>query len=596
MEYDKGGNNNMNKMAFIRCLMEFNKRVLYQGDIDSKKNYTLEELKKRLFFNDVFINNTQEIFQRHDASIIIDDYVEYLGTYVKNLSLIMNKMVIIKRDIEMSKESTFEKRLVMEKMLHDQVITQFYKSIDDIHYRFINGEIYYISMLKNGYIAISFVDPRRSAYKELFKFSASGKTIYWKSDDCIREFIQSTYQTVSTVAVKINTSDKDPMEVTKVEYNGNTELMKSIIDMFPSTALVLSNPYIYTGDINDILDENITSPPVVNKPKFEKLEIESIFKKDVLIEYPNDSFGDYLEFLRLVSNHPGAKEICLTIYRIGDDPSLFYILKNAVLNGITVHVNIELFAYGEDINKMWMREMINAGIHVTTYMAGEIKVHCKLTLVLFENHRVIAQIGTGNYHTKTTTQYTDFSLLTSDMKICEGVAKTFDILSGVKSYLTEFDSNFLVTGYNMRSELIQMIDYEAWEGDKGHIIIKCNALDDDEISYHLEMAALRGCKIDLIVRGVCTWVSSRLGENVKVKSIVWDKLEHSRVYSFGSWNPSIYIGSLDLVTKKIDKRLETLVRINDPDIAIRICEYLNRYITTTEGSWLQTSSGMYIKE
>lgn len=582
--------------SFIRSLMEFNKRVLYQGHINPKSNYTLEELKSKLFFNEIFISNMQEVFQKYDASVIMDDYVEYLGGYIKNISLLIHKMIYKKGNIELRFDSNFEKRLMMEKMLTDQVMTQFYQNIDNVNHRFINGEIYYISVLKNGYIAISFVDPRRSAYKNIFSHKYSNNTVYWKTDDCIKEFIQTMYSTTDTIAIRVTTSDKDPMKVTKIEYNGNTEFMKGIVSLFPHSALIVSNPYIYTGDIDMILKDNITSAPVINKARFERPRLESIFDKDILIEYPNDSFDEYLWFLREASNNKNVKIICLTIYRIGDDPALFYILKNAVMQGIEVHVNIELFASGESINKMWMREMLNAGIQVTTYRAGDIKVHCKLTLIVFENGKLISQIGTGNYHTKTTTQYTDFSLLTSDENICVGVAKTFDILSGLEDYYTEFDTDLLVTGFNMSTELIKLIDEEGDKGEDGQIIIKCNSLDDDTISRHLDMAASNGCKIDLIIRGVCTWVSDYLDDNVKVKSIVWDKLEHSRVYSFGSTNPKIYIGSLDLVTKKLNERIETLVRIKDPDIGVRICEYLNRYITTTDGSWLQTSSGMYIKE
>jgi polyphosphate kinase len=284
----------------------------------------------------------------------------------------------------------------------------------------------------------------------------------------------------------------------------------------------------------------------------------------------------------------------MTLYRIGKDPAIFYILREAVRRGIKVCVNIELHASGESINRMWLEELEEAGIKVTTYASGELKVHCKLTLVKFNNGRSIAQIGTGNYHTKTTVQYTDLSLITGNENICHQVEKVFDLLDDEKDCV--FNKNLLVTRYNARQELIKLIDHEADKGNKGYICIKCNALDDGLIKLHLDQAAKCGCNIDLIIRGVCTWIPDQLGDNVNIKSIVWDKLEHSRVYCFGRKNPAIYIGSLDLVTKKIDERIETLVLVTDPEVEMKMAEYLNRYITNTEGSWKLLSNGEYVKE
>lgn len=585
----------MQTISFIRSLMEFNKRVLHQGKLQRGKSYNMEDLKSKLFFNSVFISNMQEMFQRYDTSPIVDDYIDSMGTYMSNVSAIIKHASVLKPKIKISRDDSFERRIAVDKIMGDQVISQFYPSIENASsHRFINGEIYYISLLINGYITISFVDPRRSIYHDLIKCDFPDYTMYWKADDCIKAYIHDAHQTVSTIAIRVTTSLKESSEVTKVEYNGDTEFMRKIIAIFPSSALVISNPFIYTDDVKRVIETNIDIKPPVPKPAFDPIKLESIFEHDLLIEYPNDSFDEYLQFLSLASKHDGVKSIALTLYRIGDNPAIFYILRDAVAHGIKVHVNIELFASGESINRLWQKEMLNAGIKVTTYEAGRLKVHAKLTLIKFHNGKSISQIGTGNYHTQTTTQYTDFSLITSNSSICDQVKRVFELLNGDED--VAFNKDLLVTRYNARKELIKLIDTEARKGVQGNIIIKCNALDDAEISYHLDMAASNGCNMTLIVRGVCTWIPQVETGNVKVKSIVWDKLEHSRVYCFGSHNPTIYLGSLDLVTKKIDQRVEALVRIIDPDVEIKICEYLNRYVTSTEGSWIQTSSGMYIKE
>jgi polyphosphate kinase len=169
----------------------------------------------------------------------------------------------------------------------------------------------------------------------------------------------------------------------------------------------------------------------------------------------------------------------------------------------------------------------------------------------------------------------------------------FQIFHGFEDQ--KFDKDLLVTRYNARKRLVKLIDREADKGFGGYISMKCNALDDSELIEHLDNAASKGCKIDLIVRGVCTWCPGD-NKNATVRSVVWDKLEHSRVYCFGRENPAVYLGSLDPVTHKLDKRIETLVRIKDPDIIIQVCKYLNRYIANSKHSWIQGPTGYYMEE
>ncbi|MCM1233264.1 MAG: phospholipase D-like domain-containing protein, partial [Ruminococcus flavefaciens] len=418
-------------------------------------------------------------------------------------------------------------------------------------------------------------------------------TMYWKTDSCICDYLNRKFGIQNTTVIKVTRSNDD-RRITKVEFSGDRSFMTMIVPLFPKDVLILSNPYIYTDDIKMVIDRKTDSRFVKHISAFQPVRLEDIFRKDRLIEYPRDSFDQYLQFLSQASKHDHVKSIHLTLYRIGSDPAIFYILRDAVQNGIKVHVNIELCASGETINTFWMNEMIQAGIKVTAYAFEEMKVHSKLTLIKFDNGRAICQIGTGNYHSKTTSQYTDLSLLTSNESICKQVENVFSILC--EEEIVDFDDDLLVTPYNLREEMIKLIDAEGKKGRNGYIAFKCNSLDDKEIIKHLTAAAENGCEMDLVVRGVCTFIPNQIGENVRIKSIVWNKLEHSRVYCFGNENPVMYLGSLDLVTKKINQRIETLVKIKDPDIMIRIIDYLNAYITNTEDSWLMTSTGLYIKE
>ena len=332
-------------------------------------------------------------------------------------------------------------------------------------------------------------------------------------------------------------------------------------------------------------------PEKKEQQSFEISKAVDVMNRDQLIEYPLDSFNDYLEFLNAAANHPDVTEIKVCLYRIGKDPAILNTIEKAVKRGVKIHVNIELRASGEDINYDWMKKFQEIGCIVTTYGYGELKVHCKLTLVKFINGKSVVQIGTGNYHTKTTTQYTDLSLVTSNDDICRQVDKVFSILKGKHIKDTVFTSKLLVTRYNAREKLVKLIRSQA--NPDGYICFKCNALDDDEIISELNRAAVKGCTMELIIRGVCTWVPQV--ENVRVRSIVWDKLEHSRVYCFGKTNPKVYIGSLDLVTHKLDKRIETLVKITNLRILLQVVKYLNRYITTSIGYTLGPD-GRYHKE
>lgn len=561
----------MERMPFIESLIAFNERVLYNGNIIPEKLYTMVELKQKLFFNKIFIENMEEVFQRHNCETIIDRYVEDLNLYISNISMILRKMKLFDPSIQI-------RHYGIADVQKDQLISTRYSK----NYKLLNGEIYYISKLDDGEVMIS-------------QMKSYPNNACQKSDECVIGYLNETYQTDSTIAIRPVVSSHDSSKVTKIEFNGRSGSIKSIIDIIAPEALVLSNPFIYTDDIKSAIERMIPPTPIKIEQKFENITFEDIFDNDILIEYPTTSFDVYLNLLSSASTNKDMKAIYLSLYRIGKDPVIYSILRDAVNNGIEVYVNIELCASGESINMVWAEEMRDAGINVTTYASGVLKVHSKLTLFKFKHGKAISQIGTGNYHTQTTSQYTDLSLITSDKDICRQVMNVFHIFEDRVDKVF-FNSNLLVTRYNARSELIKLIRREAKLGENGYITFKCNALDDKEIAMHLDKAAANNCQIDLIVRGVCTWVPDQIGNNVRIKSIVWDKLEHSRVYCFGSFNPTMYIGSLDLVTNKIDNRIETLVRILDPDILDDLCDYLNHYITNASNSWVLLRSGEYRKE
>ena len=554
------------RISFVKSLIQFDRRVLNQGVLNNS-NYSAEELDNKLFFNNVFISNTDEIFERHNCSEILSDYVECLREYKKNINMIKRHIFEIDKSIKVGNDVT----LVMEKM-HDVLGDVNPTQIDTE--KMVNGRIYFISPKRGVMVDI---DPKHPVYSQPIIVNHH----YYPTMSSITQYLNNT----------LGTDDIHPVSIVKDCNNTITKVVsyskdiKSLLYIFPNTFIVY-NEFIYTDDLSQLLDTNKAIEVQSNCG----YSLNDIFNGDILIEYPEDSFMEFLGFISRVINEWGAKRIYLTLYRIGSDPAIFNLLKQAIMKGIKVYVNVELCATGEDINKEWDTKLREIGAHVTNYANNELKVHAKAVLIELLDGRSICQIGTGNYHTKTTSQYTDLSLITADDEICNNARRLFKLFNDKK---VSFGNDLLVTRYNFESEFISLIRREAGKGKDGLIVCKCNSLDDDIIIDELQSAADSGCVIILIVRGVCTWIPD--DGNVYIKSVVWDKLEHSRVYSFGSINPDIYIGSLDLVTNKIQRRIETLVRIKDPDVNIEICEYLNRYITTQD-SWVMDDEGVYHRE
>lgn len=585
--------------SYVNSLMQFNRRVLANGDIPKDiTGITAEDLKELLFFNQVFLSNTEEMFQKYSMRDSREECVDLLNHYIYNIINIIGIMQMIHPDVELISSDTFRRRLKTFTLANDCIMTKTFEMLSEAgKFDFKSNMIYYLTPIRHG-VVISYIDPKRSVYTEgiVANYDRTIKDLmgFHKVDLAIKAFISdeiNIHSEDTTVAVRVITNEKTG-RISLVEFNGDENVMKYLLEMFPRSATVVSNPYLYTDDIRQMIDYKIEKVST-EFTDFQPVDINELFNSDKLIEFPKDSFDQYLHFLWSAANYKFTREIYVTLYRIGDNPELFYILQHAKNRGIDIHVNIELEASGEEINWFWDNECNRAGFKVTNYAHTKLKVHSKLTLIKFINGKSIAQIGTGNYHTKTTKQYTDLCLITSDEEICNEVDKVFKVFAGEERQ--DFSRKLLVTRYNAREELLRLIELQGSKGPDGCIVFKCNSLDDPQIIERLEWAASKGCYMRLIIRGVCTWVPQGY-ENVKIKSIVWDKLEHSRVYSFGMTNPTIYMGSLDLVTSKMNRRIETLVKIDDPDIVLNICSYLNKYITNTQNSWVLEGSGEYYRE
>jgi polyphosphate kinase len=238
-------------------------------------------------------------------------------------------------------------------------------------------------------------------------------------------------------------------------------------------------------------------------------------------------------------------------------------------------------------------------VHVVYGLVG-LKTHAKLALVVRreqEGLRRYVHLGTGNYNATTARIYTDLGLLTTRADIAADVADVFNALTGYSRQ--DQYRKLLVAPATLRSGLERLIEREiehAQAGRAAHLIFKLNALVDRRMIDLLYRASQCGVKIDLIVRGMCCLRPgiAGLSENIEVRSIVARFLEHSRVYSFeNGGQPEIIVGSADLMTRNLDRRVETLFPIEDAQIVAQIRAMLSIYLRDTMRARILLPDGSY---
>jgi polyphosphate kinase len=301
---------------------------------------------------------------------------------------------------------------------------------------------------------------------------------------------------------------------------------------------------------------------------------EHIRHRDRLVHHPFQSFDAVEGFLRAAVNDPHVIAIKMTLYRIGTNSPLVDLLVEAAEEGKQVAVLVELKArFDERNNIKWANRLESAGAHVA-YGLQHLKTHGKLCLVVrkeADGIRRYAHIGTGNYNAGTSRAYTDIGLFTARQSIVEDVSDVFNYLTGY-SHLREY-RELLLAPVSLRSGLLALIDHEAAEAREGRpaaIVMKLNAVTDNEMIRALYRASQAGVRIDLIVRGVCCLRPGVPGvsDNISVRSIVGRFLEHSRIYWFlNGGAPQVYIGSADLMERNLDRRVEVLCPIHDARLA-----------------------------
>ena len=336
-------------------------------------------------------------------------------------------------------------------------------------------------------------------------------------------------------------------------------------------------------------------------------ESVSIFRvlreREVLMHHPYERFSTSTQaFLEQAAADPKVLAIKQTLYRTSGDSPIVDALIDAAEAGKQVLALVEIKArFDEQANISWARKLEQAGVHVVYGIVG-LKTHCKLSLVIRQEGSTLRRychIGTGNYNPKTARFYEDYGLLTARESVGQDLTRLFNQLSGYAP--SESFKSLLVSPNGVREGLMSRIETEIEHhkaGRPAHIRFKINSLVDEKIIDGLYSASMAGVPIDVYVRGMCSLRPGVLGlsETIKVRSILGRYLEHSRAFAFANGgDPRYYIGSADMMHRNLDRRVEALVSLVQPDHMTEIESIFELAMAETSSSWHLDSAGIWTR-
>jgi len=336
-----------------------------------------------------------------------------------------------------------------------------------------------------------------------------------------------------------------------------------------------------------------TLPPLDSKNIFDAID-----KQDVLLYHPFDSFEPVIQFIKQAARDPETVAIRMTLYRAGQKSPIVKALIDAVRDGKQVMVLVELKArFDEENNLRWAKALEDVGAHVVYGIPG-LKVHAKIAQVIKRKGDTLqsyVHLATGNYNPSTAKVYTDISYFTSKEIFGTDATHFFHFLTGFSTY-TKLDTLYM-SPKQIKPKLIKLIDKESKHGTQGHIILKANSLVDTDIIKALYKASNEGCKVDLIIRGICCLKPGVEGisENITVSSVIGKYLEHARIYYFKHDKVGCYIASADLMPRNLVRRIELMTPILDENLKQKIEQILMLQIADNTLRWELETDGNYTK-
>ncbi len=350
--------------------------------------------------------------------------------------------------------------------------------------------------------------------------------------------------------------------------------------------------------------DKLKNKPYTPQPVPALMDQDDIFaairEHDILLHHPYMTFDPVVNFVKQAARDPEVLAIKQTLYRVSGNSPIIAALAQAAENGKQVSVLVELKArFDEENNIVWAKMLEKAGCHVIYGLVG-LKTHSKITLVVRKEEdgiRRYVHLGTGNYNDSTAKLYTDCGLLTCSESIGEDATAVFNMLSGYSE--PKHWNKLSLAPIWLRDRFYELIGREtehALAGGQAHIVAKMNSLCDKEIIAKLYEASAAGVKIDLIIRGICCLKTGIPGvsENITVRSIVGNFLEHARIFYFhNNGQPEVYMGSADWMPRNLDKRVEILFPLENERIreealhilSIQMEDNVKAHILQPDGSY-----------
>jgi polyphosphate kinase len=377
-------------------------------------------------------------------------------------------------------------------------------------------------------------------------------------------------------------------------------------DIFVKTAILDFTSFWQILKHSEFKGQMAVNPPVVPPLGLKSIQIGDIFdtmkRGDILLHHPYNNFEPVIQLLEQAADDPHVLAIKITLYRISKNSRIASALLRAAEQGKHVSVLFEVKArFDEENNIREATRLQKAGCFVIYGIPG-LKTHTKLLQVIRnEGTHVMsyAHLSSGNYNEDTAKLYTDLGLLTTDIRITQDIAEFFNVITG-HSMPTHYE-HLITAPRDMRNRLIEMIEHEVDNHKAGlpaGICWKINSLQDTLTMEALYKASKAGVPILLIVRGICCLRPQRpgLSDNIYIKSIVGNYLEHTRIFYFhNNADPKVYGGSADVMVRSFDRRIESLfelVNSRAKNLAITI---LNWNLRDTVNSYEMQEDGNYWK-